>query len=162
MTRLPVLVSCDRLRARLTTAACVARYAAAQPLALPYGDQGGYGYTGCRGCPQGAERAGAQPAPAPVPAGASRDQVIAAVVAGKLGITDAARTLRVSHTMVGRWARRAGVPRAPHGTPQHPHHDAALAMVRAGRSRAETAASIGVSYRTVCRWVAEDEARPAT
>lgn len=157
MTRLPVLVSCDRLRARLTTAACVARYAAAQPLALPYGDQGGYGYTGCRGCPQGAERA---PAPAPMPAGASRDEVIAAVAAGRIGITDAARTLGVSHTMMGRWARRAGVPRSPSGTQRHPHHDKALALVRAGRTQAEAAAAVGVAPRTVKAWVAE--ARRAT
>lgn len=55
---LPVLVDCDRLHARLTQAAYVARFGAASGAETIYSGEHGRTYTGCRRCPQGAARAG--------------------------------------------------------------------------------------------------------
>ena len=70
------LVPCDRLHARLTTAACVGRYTA-RVVSAGVGDrpatEGRHRHPECAGCPQGALRAGAtaltlrrqQPTPPP-------------------------------------------------------------------------------------------------
>ena len=107
---LPVLVSCDRLHARLTPAACVARFGAANAADTLYSGEHGRTYTGCRRCPQGAARAGATlPRPtAPrkvVPE--SRPAAVAAVLAGRLTVHDVAESHDVSPGAVRAWIRDA-------------------------------------------------------
>jgi hypothetical protein len=62
VTRLPVLVVCDRLHARLSHEACVGRYTA-RVVSAGVGDrpatEGRHRHPECAGCPQGALRAGA-------------------------------------------------------------------------------------------------------
>ena len=107
---LPVLVSCDRLHARLTQAACVARFGAANGPETLYSGEHGRTYTGCRRCPQGAARAGATlPRPlAPrtvVPEG--RADAVAAVLAGRLTVHDVAESHDVTPGAVRAWIRDA-------------------------------------------------------
>lgn len=107
---LPVLVSCDRLHARLTHAACVARFGAANAPDSLYSGEHGRTYTGCRRCPQGATRAGvalSRPA-APrkvVPEG--RAAAVAAVLAGRLTVHDVAESHDVTPGAVRAWIRDA-------------------------------------------------------
>lgn len=107
---LPVLVSCDRLHARLTPAACVARFGAANGPETLYSGEHGRTYTGCRRCPVGAARAGvALPRPASprkvVPEG--RADAVAAVLAGRLTVHDVAESHDVTPGAVRAWIRDA-------------------------------------------------------
>lgn len=107
---LPVLVDCDRLHARLTLAACVARFGAANAPDSLYSGEHGRTYTGCRRCPQGAARAGVaiqRPAAPRKVVPESRGAAVAAVLAGRLTVRDVAESHDVTPGAVRAWIRDA-------------------------------------------------------
>lgn len=167
MSPLPVLVPCDRLRARLTAAACVGRYTAR--VRAPWdrwesarAAAGVPRHPECAGCPQGAARARADvPAPAPVAVPTDRREAVAAIIAGRVTVAQVAEAHGVTVTAVRYWLRLAGVARhSQRGTPVHPRRAEAEAAIVAGDACSVVAARLGLHISTVQRWA--QEARAAT
>jgi len=169
---LPVLVPCDRYRATLREPACVLRFLGregtdAAPALAPQ--------PGCRGCSQGAARAGAE-APAPVvsvgpvppyrpggrprPYHPARDAAVASVRGG-MSTAEAAALHGVTTASLGWWLAVAKVAPPPRRTKRHAQRPAAMEMLAAGADPAEVARVAGVALRTVHRWIADARASSA-